>query len=292
MLPAPVLSNIKQDILPSITGKHQSFDITAISGGSINQCYRLRLADGGNFFLKVNELSPYPALFEKEKEGLMALRPFFQTPAVLACNHVEGWQLLLMEWIDTGIRTDQFWKGFGERLAYLHSHKGERSGWTGNNYIGSLVQDNSSMDNWVDFFRERRLRPLVNNAAAAGLLHRSQQQSFEDLYDRLPSFFEDERPSLLHGDLWSGNFLCDRNSTSVLIDPAVYYGHPSMDLAMTTLFGGFDRRFYEAYHHHRPLPSNYREQWEICNLYPLLVHLHLFGESYLGSITATLDQYS
>ena len=277
MLPAPVLSSIKQEILPAITGKQQDFDLTSIGGGSINQCYRLRLKDGSNFFLKVNELSPYPALFEKEKEGLYALRPFFRTPTVLACTAVEGWQLLLMEWIDTGIRTDQCWKQFGEQLAHLHSQKGERNGWMESNYIGSLVQDNTPSESWVDFFRERRLKPLVARNAAAGRLHPSQQKSFDKVYDRLPSVFGDERPSLLHGDLWSGNFLFDNNSTSVLLDPAVYYGHPSMDLAMTTLFGGFDRRFYEAYQHHLSLPSNYREQWEICNLYPLLVHLTLFG---------------
>jgi fructosamine-3-kinase len=109
------------------------------------------------------------------------------------------------------------------------------------------------------------------------------------LYQKLPQFFDDgEKPALLHGDLWSGNYMCSCTGTPLLIDPAVYYGHRCMDLAMTTLFGGFDAAFYEAYQHYFPLPKNYAVQREICNLYPLLIHLLLFGRSYLTSIQQTL----
>jgi fructosamine-3-kinase len=113
----------------------------------------------------------------------------------------------------------------------------------------------------------------------------------EKLYTRLSSIFNEEPPALLHGDLWSGNFLCNKNSEPVVIDPAVYYGHRSTDLAMTTLFGGFHESFYEAYHFHFPLPTNYLEQWDVCNLYPLLIHLHLFGKSYLPNIENILQQF-
>jgi len=95
----------------------------------------------------------------------------------------------------------------------------------------------------------------------------------------------------LHGDLWSGNFLCKENSELVLIDPAVYFGHRSIDLAMTTLFGGFHKTFYESYHYHFSFPDNYREQWEICNLYPLLIHLNLFGKNYLADILHTIERF-
>jgi protein-ribulosamine 3-kinase len=114
---------------------------------------------------------------------------------------------------------------------------------------------------------------------------------FENLYRELESVFDIEQPSLLHGDLWNGNFMCDQNSEPVLIDPALYFGHRSMDLAMTALFGGFEKSFYEAYNYHFPFPNNYREQWEICNLYPLLIHLNLFGAGYLGQIGRTLERF-
>jgi protein-ribulosamine 3-kinase len=111
------------------------------------------------------------------------------------------------------------------------------------------------------------------------------------LYDKLPEIFPPEPSSLLHGDLWSGNFLCNEQSEPVLIDPAVYFGHRSVDLGMTTLFGGFDKSFYDAYAYWGTLPENYHEQWEVCNLYPLLIHLNLFGTGYLSSIAATLRRF-
>ncbi|HYE56422.1 MAG TPA: fructosamine kinase family protein, partial [Chitinophagaceae bacterium] len=147
------------------------------------------------------------------------------------------------------------------------------------------------LSNWCDFFREKRLQPQIDLAKRQELLSAQLLSSFEKLYKKLPDIFPTEAMSLLHGDLWSGNFLCGEAATPVLIDPAVYYGHRSMDLAMTTLFGGFDQRFYEAYAHWYPLPANYAEQWEVCNLYPLLIHLNLFGQGYLSSIAAALRRF-
>jgi fructosamine-3-kinase len=129
----------------------------------------------------------------------------------------------------------------------------------------------------------------VQQCLSKGLLTAKEHGLFEKLYERLPQLFDDgEKPALLHGDLWSGNYLCSHEAKPVLIDPAVYYGHRCMDLAMTTLFGRFDKRFYEAYAHHFPLPKNYGEQFRLCNLYPLLIHLLLFGRSYLTSVQQTL----
>ncbi len=133
--------------------------------------------------------------------------------------------------------------------------------------------------------------PQVKLASDKHLLPSSHAARFERLYERLPAIFPPEPPALLHGDLWSGNFLCNHRQQPVLIDPAVYYGHRSMDMAMTTLFGGFDKPFYDSYHYHYPLPPNYREQWEICNLYPLLIHLNLFGLGYLADILHTIQRY-
>ncbi|HET6995923.1 MAG TPA: fructosamine kinase family protein, partial [Chitinophagaceae bacterium] len=144
---------------------------------------------------------------------------------------------------------------------------------------------------WPSFFVRHRLQPQIDMAISRQLLQKSHSVAFDSLFLKISSVFEAGKPSLLHGDLWGGNFMCDQRSLPVLIDPAVYFGHRSMDLAMTTLFGGFDRSFYESYNYHFPLPSNYDEQWEICNLYPLLIHLNLFGSSYLPQITTTLNKF-
>lgn len=158
--------------------------------------------------------------------------------------------------------------------------------------MGSIPQSNQPTNNWIDFFIQQRLQPLVEKSLSQKLLSSKHQTEFENLYKELPSIFEEEqKPSLLHGDLWSGNFMCNENSQPVLIDTAVYFGHPSIDLGMTTLFGGFRSAFYDAYNYHSSLPSNYKEQWEVCNLYPLLIHLLLFGRSYLSQIERTLHNY-
>jgi fructosamine-3-kinase len=200
--------------------------------------------------------------------------------------------LLVLEWIESGIRNETFWKKFGEQLAQLHTISREHFGFVEDNYMGSLTQVNSFATNWTDFFIRCRLQPQIELAINNHLLQKSHIASFESLYKKMGSVFNIEKPSLLHGDLWSGNFMCNDRSLPVLIDPAVYFGHRSMDLAMTTLFGGFDRAFYDSYHYHFPFPANHSEQWEICNLYPLLIHLNLFGQSYLSDIAGTLKKFS
>jgi fructosamine-3-kinase len=125
-----------------------------------------------------------------------------------------------------------------------------------------------------------------------GTLHAKHLSRFEALISQLDNIFGSEDPVLLHGDLWSGNFMCNERSQPVLIDPAVYYGHPSMDLGMTRMFGGFHSLFYEAYRYHKPFPENYEVQWRVCNLYPLLIHLYLFGPAYLSGIEDILQEFS
>ena len=214
-----------------------------------------------------------------------------RVPETLACLQADGHQFLLLEWIDQGPRTPAFWRLFGEQLAALHHQTAPTFGLGHNNYMGSLSQDNTPTGDWVDFFIRRRLEPQVQLAVQRDLLDNAAIGQFRRLYLRLPELFPPEPPALLHGDLWSGNFLCDTGGRPVLIDPAVYYGHRSVDLAMTTLFGGFEPPFYEAYHHHYPFPPDFRRQWDICNLYPLLVHLNLFGRSYLSQILHTIRSY-
>ncbi len=349
--------------------------IHPVEGGSINAAYRLTTKDNGLWFCKINDKDALPDLLEKERRGLDLLREqeIFRIPAVVACDSLADKQVLILEWIGQGPKTDAFWRLFGEQLARLHRVTGVHPGndipidipiqkdpiagqagyqaaltaglkstgtgsintvtepgilnntvhGSGNagigainsagseinsadnainantsffgldhdNYMGSLPQQNTQSPVWTNFFIRCRLEPQVRLAVEKGLLETSALRHFERLYQALPAIFPEEAPSLLHGDLWSGNFLCDENSRPVLIDPAVYFGHRSMDLAMTTLFGGFEKSFYESYAYHFPFPANYRELWEICNLYPLLIHLNLFGESYRRKILYTIQRF-
>lgn len=274
-------------------GEEDALELLPVGGGSINLAYELLLPEGERFFCKINSVSRYPAMFEKEKRGLeiIASENRIRVPRVVLSTVKDDYQILVLEWIEQGPQTGLFWKRFGEGMAALHYASSTRFGFTEDNYMGALPQSNQQTGNWSEFFFLHRLMPMVQMAHAHQLFDQELPGRFEALYKRLPEIFPPEIPSLLHGDLWSGNFLCDENENPVLVDPAVYYGHRSMDLAMTTLFGGFDRVFYEAYQHQFPFPANYREQWEICNLYPLLVHLNLFGKSYLPDIIRTIRRY-
>lgn len=265
---------------------------TSVGGGSINQTFRVS-TPGQTFFCKLNSASEYPGLFKQEASGLQSLANAnaIATPAVQGVyEHNGGCQVLLLEWIEGGMRTTGFWKTFGQGLAKLHATSNTSCGFYENNYMGALPQANPFTANWCDFFREHRLKPQA--ALAASTLPPQLHAALEKLYNKLPAIFPPEPASLLHGDLWSGNFICNEQSQPVLIDPAVYFGHRSMDLAMTTLFGGFDKDFYDAYAYWHPLPANYREQWEVCNLYPLFIHLNLFGSGYLSSIAACLRRFA
>lgn len=267
---------------------------TSTRGGCINETYCIDLGQR-NVFCKLNNASKFPGLLAKEKRGLefIAVQNIFKTPAIIDWFEVNNYQVLLLEWIDEGERDEGFWKTFGEQLAALHQVSNEYFGLSEDNYMGSVPQSNSPSDNWIDFFMLNRLEPLVKKCVLQKQLSPKHQSQFEVLYAKLKLVFNDaQRPSLVHGDLWSGNFICNQRSEPVLIDTAIYFGHPSMDLAMTTLFGGFHPDFYESYQYYSPLPLNYKDQWDVCNLYPLLIHLHLFGSSYLRQIERILNRFT
>jgi fructosamine-3-kinase len=161
------------------------------------------------------------------------------------------------------------------------------------NWIGSLPQANGSMDDWPGFYRTRRLEPQLGRARSAGLIRGNLSKACDALLDRLEDFFPQsgDRPALLHGDLWSGNYLVGPNREPCLVDPAVYYGHPAIDLAMTRLFGGFDTYFYSAYRELRPERPGDAEREELCRLYPLLVHVNLFGAGYVSSVEGIVRRF-
>jgi len=292
MIHASIRKHLTQLLAEKLKRHISSLELFAVGGGSINHTYRI-IAGNDKFFLKLNNAAKYPALFEKEKNGLEFIgnKKIMLTATTVDIGIIDDQQFLLLNWIEEGLRTDLFWRNFGEQLAKLHYVTNEHFGFTEDNYMGALPQINNIKTSWIDFFIDCRLKPQIKMAIEKRLLQSSNIARFEKLFARLKSIFNNERPSLLHGDLWSGNFMCNEKAEPVLIDPAVYFGHRSMDLAMTTLFGGFDKRFYESYNYHFPFPANYNEQWEICNLYPLLIHLNLFGAGYLGKIETLLRRF-
>jgi protein-ribulosamine 3-kinase len=286
-----ILTSLFQKRYP---GTQLNLSFQPVGGGSINTTLNVKLRDK-YCFCKVNSAKDFPMLFKYEQMGLetLAQHSIIKVPEIYDCFEEDNYQILLLEWINPSERTPHFWQNFGQQLAQLHSVSNTQFGLDHNNYMGSVPQLNSFSTNWNEFFSNQRLLPLIDKCLTNNLLSSKNVKQFEKLISRLSEIFgNDTKPSLLHGDLWSGNFICAQYATPVLIDPVVYFGHPSIDLGMTTLFGGFNSNFYDAYQSVTPFPKNYEEQWAVCNLYPLLIHLLLFGQSYLHSIETTLRKYN
>jgi protein-ribulosamine 3-kinase len=263
-----------------------------LSGGSINHAYRLE-TDTGDFFMKYNRASAYPGMFEQEAGGLALLHGAgeIRVPEVIAHGDDGTHTFILLEYLDPAGKTNNFWEDFGRKLAALHRHTTNTFGLDHDNYIGSLKQYNDRYDKWTDFFRDQRLLVQMEMAASKGLLPSRTKQAFERLFIRLDELFQEEPPSLIHGDLWSGNYMVDEQGEACIIDPAVYFGFREMDIGMSRLFGVFGSGFYDAYHEAWPMESGWRERIEICNLYPLMVHVNLFGSGYLGSVESILSKF-
>ena len=174
----------------------------------------------------------------------------------------------------------------------MHQMTADSFGLDHDNFIGSMEQINKKHTNWSDFYASQRLEPLVRKAYHKDHLNKNELQLFEVFYRKLKDLIPREEPALLHGDLWQGNLIHDEFSGPVLIDPAVYYGHREMDLSMLELFGSIPESTMDAYQQAFPLEKGLKDRKDIHQLYPLLVHLLLFGESYLQAIQQTLKKYA
>jgi len=260
-----------------------------VSGGDINDCYKIK-SNKGFFFLKENIHDRFPTMFETEAKGLKILREHsnFYIPNVLSYGNHENKSYLILEWIDFNSNGD--WTLFGVNLALMHKQQASQFGIDYSNYIGSLVQDNKEYDNWSEFYINQRLIPLSNKAFDLGRIDQQDINLLEKLTKELPSIFPDEKPSLLHGDLWSGNVAFFNGQPSIY-DPAIYYGNREMDLAMSHLFGGFPSEMYQAYQDVYPLEKDWESRIEICQLYPLLVHVILFGGHYSMAVKRILKRF-
>lgn len=288
-----VLSSVVVDALfTEARGSVRILDTIPLSGGSINDAYRLDTSVGA-FFLKVNNADRFPSMFEAEVDGLRRLAEAgARTPTVIGHGEADDTTWLLMEFVANAQPTRSFWRSFGKELAELHRKTNTHFGLERNNYIGTLEQVNTPGREWHTFFMEHRLEPLVKKARDQRRVQAGMAFRFERLYGKLEGLFPKEPPALLHGDLWNGNFICTAQHAPVLIDPAVYYGHREMDIAMTNLFGGFDAELLTAYNAEWPLESGWEERSDLCNLYPLLVHVVLFGGEYVQQVETVLKRFT
>ena len=263
-------------------------DRRALSGGDINEAYAVTLADGRPFFVKTNRRPP-PGMFRAEARGLawLAEAGALRVPAVAAVD--EGF--LALELLATGRRPASFDEELGRGLAALHRTGAPGFGLDHDNFIGSLPQANAAARSWPEFYRTQRLEAQLRRAAHEGRASSRMRQGFERLFRVLGELCGPaEPPARLHGDLWGGNLLCDDHGAPCLIDPAVYGGHREIDLAMMRLFGGFGGRVFDAYDEAWPLADGHQERASLYQLYPLMVHVNLFGGSYVGSVEAALDR--
>lgn len=289
-------TNLSQTLETHISNKRgrtcQILNSSSVSGGSINKAIKL-ITTCGDFFVKLNSASRFPNMFEVEAKGLKILKGSNEIfiPEVIVHGQERDQQYILMEYVEPGRTITNFWEDFGHSLARLHKHSHSCFGLDHDNYIGSLPQANTARDKWLDFFIEMRLQPQIKMAKNSGLLSNGHLQHFEGLFKELPHIFPQEPPSLLHGDLWSGNYMVSPKGKACIMDPAVYYGHREMDLGMTQLFGGFQRDFYIAYNEEYPLEIGWERRLNICNLYPLMVHVNLFGRSYVSQVENIIQRF-
>lgn len=276
-----IANRLSQDVL----------NISPLQGGDINDTFLIQTPDR-QYVLKRNKKTRFPQMFEKEAKGLnkLSLNGVISPQVIKIFEHDED-QFLILAHIQSEGPQHQFWKNFGQALSNLHLNSQEYFGLEYPNYIGSLVQLNDNKISWETFFVENRIQPLVQKAFDRQLLSKKHLGWFDGFSTAFPNLVPNEKPALIHGDLWSGNLMCGIDQTPVFIDPAIYYGHREMDIAMTKMFGGFDRAFLDAYNEIFPMEKGWEKRMSIHNLYPNLVHLNLFGTSYLRGIESVIKTF-
>lgn len=265
-----------------------------VSGGCINNAEIVSTKSGKSFFVKTNSNSK-PDMFLKEADGLreLAKANVIRVPNVVYVDN----DFIIIENIIPHTKENSFWESFGRNYARLHKCISTSFGFYEDNYIGATPQLNipskTESVNWEEFYFNKRLLYQYKHAEKNGYASEELRKSFTQLENKINIVLKDcnAKPSLLHGDLWSGNFLTDETGNACLIDPAVYYGHREADLAMTKLFGGFDARFYLAYNEEYPVDDGYEYRENIYKLYHVLNHLNLFGSGYYHQAVSLIKYY-
>ena len=292
MIPVEISQYLTSWLQRKISFSTKIISSAPLGGGSINETFRIGTTSGP-LFIKFNQAKRYPGMFSTEANGLAILEKagYIRVPNVLHSAETGNFAFLLLEYIDGTVPVGNFWQIFGQNLARLHRRTYAAFGLDHDNYIGSLKQSNHNHPLWIEFLVMERLQPLVRMAYDSGLLDGQDVRRMEMLYKKLPEILPIEPPSLIHGDLWSGNYMVGADGNPCIIDPAVYYGHREMDIAMSKLFGGFSPEFYRSYNEEYPLEKGWEKRVELNQLYPLLVHVNLFGEGYSRQVKQILKDF-
>lgn len=292
MIPETLQTSIEMMLTAKSGFPGQVIESRGIGGGCINEAYALKTKTG-TYFVKYNSASAFPGMFEKEAAGLKILADTqtILVPEIVGAGCADKYAFLLLHYIESGTPHRNFWNEFGTRLADLHRNSNEYFGLDHDNYIGSLIQKNSFDNDFVSFFISQRIEPQLKEARNKGAFSSDDVRYFDSLFKSLNHIIPPEKPALVHGDLWSGNFLVSADGSPCIIDPAVYYGHREADIAMTKLFGGFQQDFYHAYNEAWPMEKDWQKRTEIFNLYPLLVHVNLFGGGYARQVMQIIRQF-
>lgn len=279
------------DILQKIASQNnlKLVESKPLSGGDINDVSLLKCKEG-NFVVKRNDVSKFPRMFAAEAKGLKLLSESsnFKIPKVIGAGKIENSSYLLLEYISSGQPNSNFSELFAQKLSSLHKTTQKEFGLDHDNYIGSLPQKNDCRDSASDFYITQRLEPQFKMASERGFEFNNLKQFYKNVSEEIPN----EPPSLIHGDLWSGNYMVSEKEQPVLIDPAVAFAPREMDLAMMKLFGGFSDEIFNIYNSAFPLKSGWKERISLWQLYYLLVHLNLFGLGYLSRVKFTVNKYN
>jgi fructosamine-3-kinase len=287
------MTNIWTEIaenISQVTGEKFQIDKRlSVSGGCINQGYSVT-GDGLTYFVKINHASQIE-MFAVEADGLkeMLATQTIKVPQPICWGTTGNSSYLVLEWLEFARGTTQSWQEMGRKLAAMHQVKGpSQFGWERNNTIGSTPQINNWMSNWADFFAQHRIGYQLKLGQRRGGIFPDYTEIVEAVRNILAD--RNPQPSLVHGDLWSGNVAVTESGEPVILDPAIYYGDREVDLAMTELFGGFPAAFYRGYNEVFPLEEGYQRRKTLYNLYHILNHFNLFGGGYASQANRMLQQ--
>lgn len=260
----------------------------SVSGGDINEAYRINTSIKP-YFLLVQPQTP-AAFYDHEIEGLNLLGQVALVPAVVGAGEIDGDAYLILEWLTTGHGQQ---RELGHLVATVHQVHQPQFGFDHDVLNTKLPKINTWQANWGVFYVEHRLNVLAHRADQNGLWSATRQKQLTRLEKKILAYYQNHetQPSLLHGDLWAGNYLFTEEGKPALIDPDVFYGDRELDLAMTTLFGGFSADFYAGYSNQYPLTDGFEDRLPWYQLYYLLAHLNLFGETYGTAVDRILALY-